>query len=186
MSSPIPRQVEGTESLVTAPSSSAFPRLQVGRLVPALPVSGPAQRSLTLQPADSPSRLKRPSTPEAQTALLPPLPFRLLPGGAIQFPGGSDSRCGPVPFTAHCNQTVTLLKFRLLSIRFASGAFVSVRPLSSRQCAYVQQAQIANGLMICCLGCGQNSLAQQVKQDGQRARSRGSGFNMISPHRQSN
>jgi hypothetical protein len=56
---------------------------------PALTVSRPAQRSLTLQPADSPSRLMRPSTPEAPAALLPPPPLRLLPGGAIQFPGGS-------------------------------------------------------------------------------------------------
>ena len=31
----------------------------------------------------------RPSTPEASTALLSPPPLRLLPGGAIQFPGGS-------------------------------------------------------------------------------------------------
>jgi hypothetical protein len=31
----------------------------------------------------------RPSTPEAPAALLPPPPLRLLPGGAIQFPGGS-------------------------------------------------------------------------------------------------
>jgi catechol 2,3-dioxygenase-like lactoylglutathione lyase family enzyme len=43
------RQVERTESLITAPSSSAFPRLRVGRLAPALPVSGPAQRSLTVE-----------------------------------------------------------------------------------------------------------------------------------------
>jgi hypothetical protein len=58
----------------------------------------PAQRSLKLQPADSPSRLMRPSTPEAPAALLPPPPLRLLPDGAIQFPGGTSSRCGPVPF----------------------------------------------------------------------------------------
>jgi hypothetical protein len=57
---------------------------------PALPVSGPAQRLLALQPADSPSRLMRPSTPEASAVLLPPPPLRLLPGGAIQFPGGSS------------------------------------------------------------------------------------------------
>jgi len=44
----------------------------------------------------------RPSTPEAPAALLPPPPLRLLPGGAIQFPGGFISRCGPAPFTAHC------------------------------------------------------------------------------------
>ena len=31
----------------------------------------------------------RPSTPEAPAVLLPPPPLRLLPGGAIQFPGGS-------------------------------------------------------------------------------------------------
>ena len=31
----------------------------------------------------------RPSTSKAPTASLPPLPFRLLPGGANQFPGGS-------------------------------------------------------------------------------------------------
>jgi hypothetical protein len=30
--------------------------------------------------------------------LLPPPPLRLLPGGAIQFPGGAYSRCSPVPF----------------------------------------------------------------------------------------
>ena len=33
----------------------------------------------------------RPSTPEAPAALSPPPPLRLLPGGAIQFPGGSFS-----------------------------------------------------------------------------------------------
>src|SRR3984893_17277223 len=44
---------------------------------------------------------KRPFTSKAPTALLPPLPFRLLPGGASQFPGGSCTRCSPAPFTAH-------------------------------------------------------------------------------------
>src|ERR1039458_6419922 len=32
---------------------------------------------------------RRPSTSKAPTASLPPPPLRLLPGGAIQFPGGS-------------------------------------------------------------------------------------------------
>src|ERR1700730_17705447 len=45
---------------------------------------------------------KRPFTPRAPTALLPPLPPRLLPGGANQFPGGNCTRCSPAPFTAHC------------------------------------------------------------------------------------
>src|SRR5713101_3924008 len=65
-----------------------LPQITVGS-APALSVSWPAQRSLTLRPTDSPSRLMRPSTPEAPAALLPPPPLRLLPGGAIQFPGGS-------------------------------------------------------------------------------------------------
>jgi hypothetical protein len=70
------------------PEYSHHPHITVGP-APALPVSRPAQRSLTLQRADSPSRLMRPSTPEVPAALLPPTPLRLLPGGAIQFPVGS-------------------------------------------------------------------------------------------------
>jgi hypothetical protein len=54
--------------------------------------------------AESPMR---PSTPKASAASLPPPLLRLLPGGANQFPGGFNSRCGPPPFTAHpvCRQT---------------------------------------------------------------------------------
>ena len=48
----------------------------------ALPVSGPARRSLAFRPADSPSRPRRPSTPKASTDSLPPPPLRLLPAGA--------------------------------------------------------------------------------------------------------
>src|SRR6266566_5656218 len=56
----------------------------------------------TLRPADSPSRLRRPSTSEASAASLPPPLLRLLPGGANQFPGRDfqpavDQRL----FTAH-------------------------------------------------------------------------------------
>ena len=40
----------------------------------------------------------RPSTPKASAVSLPPLLLRLLPGGANQFPGGFNSRCGPPPF----------------------------------------------------------------------------------------
>ncbi len=40
--------------------------------------------------AKSPSR---PSTPEASAASLPPPLPRLLPGGAIQFPGGICTHC---------------------------------------------------------------------------------------------
>jgi hypothetical protein len=45
--------------------------------------------------AESPMR---PSTPKASAASLPPPLLRLLPGGTNQFPGGSNSRCGPPPF----------------------------------------------------------------------------------------
>jgi hypothetical protein len=44
---------------------------------------------------------RRPSTSEAPTASFPPPPLRLLPGGAIQFPGGTFTRSEPAPFTAH-------------------------------------------------------------------------------------
>ena len=43
----------------------------------------------------------RPSTSEASAASLPPPLLRLLPGGTNQFPGGTFTRCGPAPFTAH-------------------------------------------------------------------------------------
>src|SRR5260370_34567789 len=106
MPSPLPRQVRWNSFARYCSIVVGLPQITVGS-APALSVSRPAQRSLALQPADSPSRLMRPSTPEAPTALLPPPPLRLLPGGAIQFPGEFISRCGPVPFTAHCNRDVS-------------------------------------------------------------------------------
>jgi hypothetical protein len=48
--------------------------------------------------AKSPSR---PFPPKASAASLPQTLLRLLPGGAIQFPGGTCTHCGPMPFTAH-------------------------------------------------------------------------------------
>src|ERR1039457_624862 len=101
MPSPLPRQDRWNRFAHKCSINVGLPQITVGS-APALSVSWPAQRSLALQPADSPSRLMRPSTPEAPAALLPPPPLRLLPGGAIQFPGGFISRCGPTPFTAHC------------------------------------------------------------------------------------
>jgi len=87
MPSPLPRQARWNGFAHYCSIVFGLPQITVGS-APALSVSWPAQRSLTLQPADSPSRLMRPSTPEAPTALLSPPPLRLLPGGAIQFPGG--------------------------------------------------------------------------------------------------
>src|SRR5258707_11241713 len=82
-----PGRFDGTDSLV--PFHRRRPSPHYSWSAPASQVSRPAQRSRGLQPADLPSRLLRPSTPEAPAALLPPPPLRLLPGGAIQFPGGS-------------------------------------------------------------------------------------------------
>src|ERR1039457_4395750 len=106
MQSPLPRQDLWNRFAHNCSIDVGLPQITVGS-APALSVSWPAQRSLALQPADSPSRLMRPSTPEAPAALLPPPPLRLLPGGAIQFPGGFISRCGPTPFTAHCYRLFT-------------------------------------------------------------------------------
>src|SRR5438309_3317030 len=78
-----------------------------GGSAPASPVSGPAQRSLTLRPTRSPSRQMRPSTPEAPAASLPLPLLRLLPGGANQFPGGTFTRGGPALFTAHRSEEHT-------------------------------------------------------------------------------
>src|SRR5215467_11957815 len=97
MPSPLPRQDRGNGFARCCSLDLGLPQITVGS-APALSVSWPAQRSLALRPTDSPSRLMRPSTSEAPTVLLPPPPLRLLPGGAIQFPGGPYSRCGPAPF----------------------------------------------------------------------------------------
>src|SRR6266545_4125057 len=101
-----PGRSDGTDFAQYGSIVVGLPQITVGS-APALSVSWPAQRSLALQPADSPSRLMRPSTPEAPAALLPPPPLRLLPGGAIQFPGGFISRCGSAPFTAHRYRLIT-------------------------------------------------------------------------------
>ncbi len=87
MPSPLPRQVRWNRFAQYCSIDFGLPQVANGS-APALIFSWPAQRSLTLRPTDSPSRLTRPSTPEAPTALLSPPPLRLLPGGAIQFPGG--------------------------------------------------------------------------------------------------
>src|SRR5216683_8132185 len=97
MPSPLPRRDRWNGFAHYCSIDFGLPQITDGS-APALSVSRPAQRSLVLQPADSPSRLMRPSTSEAPAALLPPPPLQLLPGGAIQFPGGFISRCGSAPF----------------------------------------------------------------------------------------
>ncbi len=59
MPSPIPRQVGWNLFARTLPFASAFPRNRGGS-APASLFSGPAQRSLTLRPTRSPSRLSDP------------------------------------------------------------------------------------------------------------------------------
>ena len=62
-------------------------------------VASPAQRSLALQPADSPGRLMRPSTPEAPAALLPPpRGYDCYRVERSSSRAGLSSRCGPAPF----------------------------------------------------------------------------------------
>src|ERR1700675_1537382 len=110
MLSPLPRQGRETKSLVTNPSTSALPQIS-GGAAPALWFSRPVQRSLALRPADSPSRLVRPSTSEAPAALLPPPPLQLLPGGAIPSPGGSFFPPVDQPlFTAHRKIPIPLVE----------------------------------------------------------------------------
>ena len=69
------------------PSDVGLPR-NSGGSASALPFSRPAQRSLTLRPACSPSRPRRPSTPKASAASLPPRLLRLLPAGATSYRAG--------------------------------------------------------------------------------------------------
>ena len=80
----------------TVPSTSAFPdSRRVGSCVYFFEACSAFTHVTACMLAKSP---KRPFTPEAPTALFPPPPLRLLPGGANQFPGGTFTRCGPAPF----------------------------------------------------------------------------------------
>src|SRR5207244_12680379 len=73
-----------------SPSSAAFPVLKPGRLLQLLfrgLLSVHSRYGLHARRV-----AKRPSTSKAPAASLPPLPLRLLPGGANQFPGGTCTR----------------------------------------------------------------------------------------------
>jgi len=99
MPSPLPRQVQWSLFARSSPSSAAFPVKKSGRLLQLLfrgLLSVHSRYGLHARRV-----AKRPSTSKAPAASLPPLPFRLLPGGANQFPGGSRTRWSPAPFTAH-------------------------------------------------------------------------------------
>ena len=72
---------------LSRPAMPAFPGSH--RSASAFGSSRLAQRSLALRPACLPSRPRRPSTPEASAASLPPRLLRLLPAGATV--AGRDS-----------------------------------------------------------------------------------------------
>jgi hypothetical protein len=84
-----------------APTTAAFPEILPGRL-PHLGLSRPAQRSLTLRPAYSLSRQKRPVASKASTISLPPSSLRLLPAGTTV--AGRDSH--PLKMHAFARRTV--------------------------------------------------------------------------------
>ncbi|AXC12388.1 hypothetical protein ACPOL_3093 [Acidisarcina polymorpha] len=90
MPSPLPRQVEGSCSLILFPLIG-LPQVRGGS-APASWISRLAQRSLTLRPARLQSRLYDPLPPEASAASLPLPLLRLLPGGTNQLPGGTCTR----------------------------------------------------------------------------------------------
>ena len=68
---------------------------------PTFPVSRPARRSLTLRPACSRSRPRRPFPSKASAVSLPPLPLRLLPAGATSCRVGIAPTENRRLFTAH-------------------------------------------------------------------------------------
>src|SRR5882762_8459287 len=110
MPSPLPRQVQWSKFARRSPLSAAFPVKKSGRLLQSLfrgLLSVHSRYGLHARGV-----AKRPFTPRAPTALLPPLPPRLLPGGANQFPGGSCTRCSPAPFTAQFQQLLICQVFR--------------------------------------------------------------------------
>ena len=90
MPSPLSRQGRWSLFARSSPSSSAFPVKQSGRLLQLLfrdLLSVYSRYGLHARRV-----AMRPSIPRAPTASSPPLPPRLLPGGANQFPGGSCTR----------------------------------------------------------------------------------------------
>src|ERR1700687_6039944 len=106
MLSPLPRQVRETKSLVTNPSTSAFPKFRVGRLLHY------GFRGLF-------SVHSRYGLQTRQVALCDPLHRRLRRFCCLHrrsncyrverssSRAGLSSRCGPAPFTAHCSGLIT-------------------------------------------------------------------------------
>jgi hypothetical protein len=101
MPSPLPRWDRVGGMSFNSTTTAAFPELMPGRL-PHYGLSRPAQRSLTLRPAHSLSRQKRPVASEASTISLPPSSLRLLPAGTTV--AGRDSN--PLKMHAFARRTL--------------------------------------------------------------------------------
>src|SRR5919108_3470772 len=86
MPSPIPRQDRWVCSLVL--SHRRRPSLDSRRVSSCITRFGACTAFTQVTAYKLAKSPKRPSTPEASAASLPPLLLRLLPGGANQFPGG--------------------------------------------------------------------------------------------------
>src|SRR4249920_3953599 len=86
MPSPLPRQVRWSLFARLSPSSAAFPVKKSGRLLQLFFRGLLSVHSCYGLHARGVA--ERPFPSKAPTASLPPLPSRLLPGGANQFPGG--------------------------------------------------------------------------------------------------
>ena len=96
---------------------------------PTFPFSRPARRSLTLRPACSRSRPRRPFLSKASAVSLPPLPLRLLPAGA------TSCRVGIAP--TEDRRLCTAHKWRRgVSVAVSSSGLVcyGVRPLRHSFC----------------------------------------------------
>src|SRR5215471_1472438 len=79
-----------------------------GGMAPALHVSRPAQRSLTLRPADSPSRLSDPLHRRLRRLRFLHRRSDCFRVERTQFPGGTFTRSGPAPF--HGARAIRMLR----------------------------------------------------------------------------
>src|ERR1700693_5794363 len=144
MPSPLPRQVRWSLFARLSPSTAAFPVKKSGRL---LQLFFRGLLSVHSRYGLHARRVaKRPSTSKAPTASLPPLPLRLLPGGA------TSSRAGFTPaevqrlFTAHffANYAPTL------SLRIADcllGIRRTWSPTPGRSAHFMLQPPMAGPLL---------------------------------------
>src|SRR5271157_1610786 len=115
MPSPIPRQDRWDCSLISHRRRPSLDSRRVNSCIARFGACTAFTFVTAYKLAKSP---KRPSTPEASAASLPPLLLRLLPGGANQFPGGILPAVDQRLFTAHAKVGLALPPsvYRFLSI----------------------------------------------------------------------